>query len=396
MKRRIASNYIFPVVGEPIKNGYVDFDEQGRVLEIGALSGETESTEFYNGIICPGFTNAHCHIELSHLKDKFKEKTGMSGFINQINALRDSAPKEERVALIQEQFEKLYEEGVSAMADISNCDESFEAKRRSPIYTRTFLEVFGAFPEEAEEVIKSVKELEAKAKAMGLDAAPTPHSPYTMSPKLLQLSSAEGLKDGFISYHNQESQEEEDLLISGTGALAENYRGRNMPTPPVTGKPALLYFIENLKQVHPAPFEESILLIHNTATNEESIDAALQVFKNVTWVTCPLSNIFIHDTLAPYEWLRAKGLRIAIGTDSLSSNHILSMAEEIKCLQQHHPEIPLAEILEWACLNGAIALGKGEIFGSFEVGKCPGAVLIDNIDWNNFALTPKSKAKRII
>jgi cytosine/adenosine deaminase-related metal-dependent hydrolase len=282
------------------------------------------------------------------------------------------------------------------MADISNCDESFDAKSRSKIYTRTFLEVFGAFPEEAEEVIAGVKELEAKAKSMGLDAAPTPHSPYTMSTRLLQMSAAEGLKDGFISYHNQESQEEDDLLISGTGALAENYKGRNMPTPPVTGKPALLYFINSLKEVHPEPFEESILLIHNTATNEESVDAALSTFKNVTWVTCPLSNIFIHDTLAPYDLLRSKGVRIAIGTDSLSSNHILSMAEEIKCLQQHHPEIPLTEILQWSCLNGAIALGKRDTFGSFEVGKRPGAVLIDHIDWKNFALTSKSKATRIL
>jgi cytosine/adenosine deaminase-related metal-dependent hydrolase len=72
------------------------------------------------------------------------------------------------------------------------------------------------------------------------------------------------------------------------------------------------------------------------------------------------------------------------------------MAEEIKCLQQHHPEIPLTEILEWGCLNGAIALGKGDTFGSFEVGKRPGAVLIDHIDWKNFALTSKSKATRIL
>ena len=167
-KRRIAANYVFPVVGEPIKNGYVDFDAQGHVLAVGQLEGETESTEFYNGILCPGFTNAHCHIELSHLKDKFVEKTGMSGFINQINALRDSAPKEERIALIKEQFDKLYAEGVTAMADISNCDESFEAKANTPMYTRTYLEVFGAFPEEAEEVIEGVKSLNAKAKAMAV------------------------------------------------------------------------------------------------------------------------------------------------------------------------------------------------------------------------------------
>ena len=43
-KRRISANYVFPVTGEPIKNGYVDFDENGKILEIGALEGETEST----------------------------------------------------------------------------------------------------------------------------------------------------------------------------------------------------------------------------------------------------------------------------------------------------------------------------------------------------------------
>ena len=65
MKRRIAANYVFPVVGEPIRNGYLEFDENGTLLEIGALTDETESTEFYNGVLVPGFTNAHCHLELS-------------------------------------------------------------------------------------------------------------------------------------------------------------------------------------------------------------------------------------------------------------------------------------------------------------------------------------------
>ena len=256
--------------------------------------------------------------------------------------------------------------------------------------------MFGALPEEADEVMEGVKSLHQKAIMLGLDAAPTPHSPYTMSPKLLQLSSAEGLKSGFLSYHNQESSEEEELLISGTGALAENYKGRNMPTPPVTGKPALLYFIDNLKKIHPEPFTERILLVHNTVTNSESIDCALSTFENVVWATCPLSNIFIHDMLAPYHLLRQKGCRIAIGTDSLSSNHLLSMVAEIRCIQEHHSEIPLSEILCWATLNGAVGVGKEDIFGSFEVGKRPGAVIIDNIDFNKFTLTPESKSKRIL
>ena len=64
--------------------------------------------------------------------------------------------------------------------------------------------------------------LEAKAREYGLDAAPTPHSCYTMSPELLSAASAAGLKSGYLSYHSQESPQEEEMIAAGTGELAEN------------------------------------------------------------------------------------------------------------------------------------------------------------------------------
>ncbi len=394
--RRIAANYLFPITDKPIKNGYVELTDDGTIISIGELDREIESTEFYNGILIPGFTNAHCHIELSHLKDKFMRGTGMSGFINQINSLRESAPRERRVELIGSEMERLYSEGVSAMGDISNSNESFETKAHSPLYTRTFLEVFGSEPNDAEAVMDGVRRLHSEALAWGLDAAPTPHSPYTMSPKLLELSCREALKEGFLSYHNQESSEEEELLISGCGALAENYKGRGLHTPPVTGRPAIFHFLDALQKSHKPPFEENILLIHNTVTTEESIEAALGMLKNCFWVLCPLSNLFIHEMLPPINLLRKKGARIALGTDSLSSNSILSMVEEIKCIEKNFPELSLNEILSWVCMGGAEALGQEQRLGSFEKGKNPGVVLIDNIDWNTFHLTPESSSKRII
>ncbi len=394
--RKIAANYIFPVSGSPIKNGYVKVDDNGVVVEVGELDGECEDTEFYNGILCPGFTNAHCHIELSHLKGLFKEATGMSGFINQINELRSSAEEPERRRALEEQFDRLYSEGTSAMGDISNCSESFDKKASSPLMTRSFIELFGTLPEEVEEVIASGKALEKKAEEFGIKAAITPHSCYTMSPQLLSRAAQEGLKSGFLSYHSQESQEEEDLLISGTGALAENYKGRNLPTPPVTGKPALLYFIERLAAFSELPVKGRIMLVHNVATNQESIDAALASLEEPFWTICPLSNIFIHRELPPLDLMRKNKLAICLGTDSLSSNHILSIVEEIKCLHEHFPHIELEEILLWACYNGAKAIGFESVLGSFEPGKRPGVVLIDNIDWDNMKLTKQSRSRRLV
>ncbi len=399
--RRIAANYIFPITSAPIRNGYVDFDDEGRVVSIGQLTDsnytkETAGTEFYNGIICPGFTNAHCHIEFCHLKDRFEEGTGMSGFINQINALRESNPAEVRIAEIEKYMQQLYEDGVSAMADVSNCDESFDAKVRSKMYTRTFVEVFGVEPSEAEDITAGASALAAKAREMGLDAAPTPHSPYTTSPELLTASAAAGLVDGYISYHNQESAEEDDMIGWHRGALYENYIGRQMRIPEATGKPAIYHFLDRIQKVHPAPFEEHVILVHNTVSTAECVRDAIKVLKNVYWVTCPLSNIFIHRQIADLYMLMREGAKITVGTDSMSSNHVLSMIEEIKCLQHYFPDIELATVLQWCCINGAEALGQEARLGSFETGKYPGAVLIDGIDFDTMKLTAASTSRRLI
>ncbi|MBO5700328.1 MAG: amidohydrolase family protein [Bacteroidales bacterium] len=394
--RKIAANYVFPVAGEPIRNGYVKFNDNNEVVEIGQLDGECADTEFYSGILCPGFTNAHNHVELSHLLGAFNQATGMSGFINQINALRDTVDQEGRIKALEYQMEKMYAEGVQAMADISNCSESFPCKAKSPMYTRTFLELFGSEPKDAQDVLESGKRLAQKSQEFGIDAAITPHSCYTMSPQLLAMAAQEGLKSGYLSYHSQESDEEEELIISGTGALADNYKGRGLSTPPVTGKPALVYFIDRLLGFSESPVKGNILLVHNVAINQESIDYAKKHLATPYFAICPLSNIFIHRALPPLDLMRENGLKICLGTDSLSSNTVLSIAKEIVCLHNNFPHIELEEILQWACLNGAQMLGKDDKLGTFEVGKQPGAVLIENVDWDNFKLTENSTTRRII
>ena len=117
----------------------------------------------------------------------------MAGFIDQINALRDWAGRDVKASLVRKWMDKMWADGVSAMADISNDDSSFEVKKSHMMYTRTFLEVFGSEPHMCEGVMADVAELKLKADMAGIDAAPTPHSCYTMSPELLSASSAAAL-----------------------------------------------------------------------------------------------------------------------------------------------------------------------------------------------------------
>ena len=393
-KRRVAASFVYTLDSDaPIRNGFVEYDaEDGRILAVGECGPDEEVRQ---GAVVPGFVNSHCHIELSHLHGKFRKGTGMAGFIDQINALRDWAGADVKARLTQEWMDKMWKDGISAMSDISNDDSSFKVKSSHKIYTRTFLEVFGSEPEMCEGVMSDVTKLKETADAEGIDAAPTPHSCYTMSPQLLSASAAAGLESGYLSYHSQESQEEEDLLISGSGAMYENRKRSGMSTPPVTGESSLKYFIDRLAAAKPAPYDEHILLVHNVCLKQDDIDAAKRVMNNVYWAVCPLSNIFIHNALPPIPLMRKNGLAITVGTDSLSSNDDLDMVKELVCIKQNFAEVPMNEILVWACLNGARFLSKEDSLGSIAPGKTPGIVFVSNVDEEG-SFTADSRSERLV
>lgn len=394
--KRIAAEYIYTnESAEPLKNGFVELEDDGTVIRTGQCEDPSSEKDFYRGAVVPGLVNAHCHLELSYLRGKFRKGTGMAGFIDQINEMRDTSSMEEKKADIEYWMKTLWDRGVSAMADISNCSDTFDCKAHTPLYTRTFLEVFGTEPEDCPEVIRNVLELQKVADSFGIDAAPTPHACYTMSPELVTEVSRIGLESGYLSFHSEETQEEEDMLISGSGAMYENRRNAGMSVPPVTGKSSLLYFISRLEKAHPAPFDEHILLVHECCMDKEGAEAVKKVMRNAYVALCPCSNIFIHNALPPVEMMRAEGLRLTVGTDSLSSNDDLDMVREMFCLQENFPEVPLAEIIGWASRNGAEFLGKGDVLGRISAGMKPGLVFIDHLDGEG-RLTTASTSRRIL
>lgn len=422
--RTIAADYAYTLDGglRPIPRPLITVGQNGRIISVNQYE-DTDSlpdgTEYHQGTLAPGFVNAHCHIELSHLKDAFKEATGMSGFINQINELRESVDKEGRLKAMEAEFKNFSLQGVVAVSDISNCNESFIFKKEYlnyshsdekplfPVYYRTFVELFGTEKQDAPQILAGGQRVADEASAMGLEASVTPHSCYTMSPRLLEITAKRGLESGIISYHSQESQEEEDMIMKGSGALADNYRGRGLSTPPVTGATALEYFIDRLleaekengggnskAQKQAGKIGGRINLVHNVVISQRSIDRAKETLLSPFFTICPLSNIFIHRQLPPIGLMRRNNLKICLGTDSLSSNHILDMVREMECLQKSFPDLELGEILSWTCANGAELLARQDILGSIAPGKTPGLVLLENLQ--DFKITERTTSRRIV
>ena len=120
--KRFGANYIFPVCGPPIRNGIVETNNTGeilRIIETDSVFREIHYTQFFNGVIVTGFINAHCHLELSHLKGLKVKKPGIAGFIEAVTEQRESS-QENISKSIYDAINQAYTSGTVAVADISN------------------------------------------------------------------------------------------------------------------------------------------------------------------------------------------------------------------------------------------------------------------------------------
>jgi cytosine/adenosine deaminase-related metal-dependent hydrolase len=195
-----------------------------------------------------------------------------------------------------------------------------------------------------------------------------------VSPALFELVTAMEGND-LLSLHNQESQAEDDFFKMGDGDFHRLYEALKLDISfyQASGKSSLQTCLPYFRA------DQSLLLVHDVMTSEEDlqyIQAVASSLPALSFCLCPNANLYIGNGLPAVDLLRSYGHQLVIGTDSLASNHQLSVLAELKTLQQHFPSVPLAELLQWATLNGAEALGIQERFGSFAVGKKPGVLLL--------------------
>jgi aminodeoxyfutalosine deaminase len=391
-----SADLLVPVTLSPILGGVLALQEDGMISGV-FLPGETpvpdSEIQKLHGILCPGFINTHCHLELSYLLGKINNGSSLDDFISQVEQEKKKADTTEILAAITDAEKEMVREGIVAVGDISNTGASFQAKKLRKLIYHTFIEVFGSVPERADEFFGKARQLFAQALADGLTASIVPHSLYSVSNELFRLiGDFEYKTGGVISLHHQENEDENRYFETGDGPVAERLRrfGIDVPVFKSPGRRPLPAVAHHL------PWDNRTLLVHNLASTEEDIAYAMQNFNKLWWCLCPNSNLHISEKLPDIHALRRAGARITLGTDSLASNQRLSILEEMKTISKYYPEVGLEELLGWATINGAEALGFSEQLGSFEAGKRPGLVLIEQEVGENVVLAQDSMARRIM
>nr|WP_294899106.1 amidohydrolase family protein [uncultured Pedobacter sp.] len=375
--RRFSADLIYTLEGNAIPHGIIITDDNGKILNVTEEKVAFDpNIERYKGVIVPGFINAHCHLELSHLHGKIAQKTGLINFIKEVIFTRNASEKEITEAMCQ-QDEAMWNAGIVAVGDISNQTISAEIKSKSKIRYHTFIEMIGFDANKAKEILDNAI---VKKSAFDTPASITVHAPYSVSKELVKLLKdySKGIENK-ISWHSQECDEEDELYKTRSGPFLQFYKDLNINAETFTSqsKSSLQAFLPFM------PKKQNILLVHNTYTCLKDVYFTKRFEKNIYWCFCPNANLYIEDRLPTYEFFKHSEFPITIGTDSLASNHTLSVLDEMKVLQKNIPDLPLNELLKWACINGAKFLGFDEDLGSIAVGKKPGLNLLTGLENGN-------------
>jgi 5-methylthioadenosine/S-adenosylhomocysteine deaminase len=101
---------------------------------------------------------------------------------------------------------------------------------------------------------------------------------------------------------------------------------------------------------------------------------------------CPASNLKLASGALNWKQWHADGIRVGIGTDGCSTSNDLDMFQAMRMagflarLTSGEPDTtPAIDVLRAATIEGARALGMGDLIGSVEVGKRADVVLL-NLD----------------
>lgn len=322
---------------------------------------ESSTIEYFEGILCPGFINTHCHLELSHLKGAIKQHTGIVDFALSVMKHRNDQSSDAQVEAMRQADQEMLKQGIVAVGDISNTGASLEAKKQSSLLYHTFVELFALNPERAELVFDQGKQLMSDFKKVGLSVSLAPHAPYSASLELIErITSDCYLKKRPTSIHNQESAAENEFFVHKTGDYLRLYKIIQIPIDyfKPSGK-------SSLQTIAPALNPKTkTLLVHNTFTHQNDLEILKQQDHSLYWCLCPNANLYIENILPDISMLVAHNCTLTFGTDSLASNHQLSIIGEINTILKHQPEISLELLLRAATYNGAEFLGIDDRFGS--------------------------------
>jgi cytosine/adenosine deaminase-related metal-dependent hydrolase len=330
--------------------------EEGRVVWLGRARdrGRPDGPErdLGPGVLMPGLVNAHCHLELSHLRGRLDTSRGFVPWVRAlVEARGDERPEDVRAATAQA-VREVESFGTVAIGDVSNALAHVDLLERSALEAVVFHELIGWDPAKAAEILVAARGRAAAVSARRTRVRLAAHAPYSVSPDLLRLLADEG---GPAAIHLAESEAESRFLADGDGEWREFLAWRGLGHVPFAGRGrSPVAHVSSLGALHPG-----LVAAHCVRVDAE--DRAALARNGVHVAVCPRSNRALGVGMPAVPELLSAGVRVCLGTDSLASVASLDLWEDARALHREWPAVDRAALVHMATRAGADALGLPDL-----------------------------------
>src|SRR5262249_19395473 len=216
--------------------------------------------------------------------------------------------------------------GTTLVGDISADGGSWEVLAGATLRAVVFRELLGLLLERAE-----IACLELRSWLDRIQPSPTcrpgvsPHAPYSVRASLFFLATTWGFP---LAIHLAETEAELDLLMLRRGPFVE--------------------FLEDLGVWDPkalAADPEEVLRLTNTVApvlyvHGNFLRPEAPIPQNGSVVSCPRTHAAFGHPTHPFREFLSRGVRVALGTDSLASNPDLDLLAEARFVHRCFPDFP--------------------------------------------------------
>ncbi|TYO99639.1 cytosine/adenosine deaminase-related metal-dependent hydrolase [Geothermobacter ehrlichii] len=372
-----TARYLVPVASPPVEGGALLVEGEriaavGRFDEIVAQTAGAEVVDFGESVLLPPMANAHTHLELTDLPVWMEAGEGHlpeGGFVDwllRVIIVKRQQPADVFPTSIRRGLDLCLEAGTGVIGDILSVTSAVDAYLHTPLLGTVFAELLGQEPQLFRQQLERTSSFLARRPAQHLNTGLSPHSPYTLGCRTLELAADSIAQHGCpASIHAAESAAESRLVRSGDGELAERIY-------PLAGWEdyldggcglSVIAWLESCGLLRPG-----LLLVHGVQVDKEDVARIRRHGCGV--VLCPRSNERLGVGRAPVDLYRQAGIPLALGTDSLASCDSLSVWDEMAATARiYGRELAPAEILHMATAGGAGMLGLDRVAGTLEPGK---------------------------
>jgi 5-methylthioadenosine/S-adenosylhomocysteine deaminase len=359
----IRAAHVVPVVPRGALADHAVAVKDGRIVAI-LPAGEARArfdarreVHLERHVLMPGLVNVHCHAAMSLMRGVADDTPLMTWLRDHIWPIESKHASDEFVhdgSLIA--MAEMLRGGVTCVNDMyffpeATARAALTARMRASLGVIA-LEFPSAYASDAGRYL--TKGLATRDAYLGeplLSFTLAPHAPYTVGDDTLRRVAvlAEEL-DAPVHMHVHETASEvaEGMAQHGARPLSR---------------------MATLGLVGPR-----LVAVHAVHLDDRELD--MMAREGVAVAHCPSSNLKLGSGIARVADMRARGIRVAVGTDGAASNNRLDVMTEMrtaallaKGVSGDAAVLPAAEALEMATIEGARAIGLEAGIGSIEAGK---------------------------